>query len=132
MTAIPELYAQERSFQVWEYQVSHGQLLIRSPISPATDHAPARVTNIDIVCLGVEYMCLPRFLGGVIMTRATLEEVRDIGTLLGKAVEPDATAALTSNGRRFHVVAASFVVSENDWDIFDSPFEFRSRFRRET
>lgn len=129
MTGIPELHAQERDFKVWEYQVSHGQLLIRSPISPATDRAPERVTNIDIVCTGVEYMSLPRLLRGIVMAPATLEEVRYIGALLGKTLTRDTTATLASNDRRFHVVASSFVISENDWDIFDSPFEFRSQFR---
>ncbi len=56
----------DRDFEVWEYQISHAQLLIRSPEAPATD-ASERRTNVD--------------------------------------------------------------VSENNWDIFDSPFEFRSQFR---
>ena len=32
----------------------------------------------------------------------------------------------------FAVIAASVAVSENEWDIFDSPFEFRSQFRAST
>jgi hypothetical protein len=36
---------------------------------------------------------------------------------------------LASGGQRFPIVAACLAFTENDWDIFDSPFEFRSRFR---
>jgi hypothetical protein len=44
-------------FQRWEFQVSHGQLLIRSPKDAN------RSTNIDLIFSGVEYMDLPRHLG---------------------------------------------------------------------
>ena len=37
-----------RTFQLWEYRVSHGSLLIRSP--KGEDVA----MNIDIICVGVE------------------------------------------------------------------------------
>ncbi len=123
-----ELRAEDRQFQVWEYQVSHGQLLIRSPKSPPTERAPERTTNVDISFLGVEYMSVPRVLRGLVLEQATPEEVRELGALLGKAPERGAVVVLASAGRRFFVVAHSFAVSENDWDIFESPFEFRSTF----
>jgi hypothetical protein len=124
-----ELRAEDRQFQVWEYQVSHGQLLIRSPKSPATERTPERTTNVDIAFLGVEYMSVPRVLRGLVLEQATPEEVRELGALLGKPPERGAVVVLASAGRRFFVVAHSFAVSENDWDIFESPVEFRSRFR---
>lgn len=124
-----ELRAEDRQFQVWEYQVSHGQLLIRIPKSPATERAPERTTNVDIAFLGVECMSVPRVLRGVALDQATPEEAREIDALLGKAPGRGEIVVLASAGRRFFVVAHSFAVSENDWDIFESPFEFRSRFR---
>ncbi len=119
----------DRDFKVWEYQISHGQLLIRSPKAPATDASPERRTNVDLVFLGVEYMSLPRVFRGLTLERATAEDLQLLEAALGKAPEPDCVRMLVSGGRRFAVVAASVDVSENDWDIFDSPFEFRSQFR---
>jgi len=119
----------ERTFQIWEYQVSHGQLLIRSPKAPATTSSPEFATNIDLVCLGVDYMAVPAILHGLELAEATPDEVQSLEPLLGRVVLPKKVRMLVSQGRRFPIVAVSFDISENDWDIFESPFEFRSRFR---
>jgi len=129
MSAISTPRTDDRTFKVWEYQISHGQLLIRSPRSPATTTSPERHTNVDVVFLGVEYMCLPRVLRGLTLDRATAEELQDLEATLGEAPEPKNVRILVSGGKRFVVVAVYIDVSENDWDIFDSPFEFRSQFR---
>ncbi|MDQ3031404.1 MAG: hypothetical protein M3Y87_03235 [Myxococcota bacterium] len=91
--------------------------------------SPERLTNVDIVFLGVEYMSLPRVLRGLTLDQATPEELRSLEAILGKALEPDGVTMLVSGGKRFAVVAFRVAVSENDWDIFDSPFELRSHFR---
>jgi hypothetical protein len=117
------------TFQVWEYQVSHGQLLIRSPKAPATGTSPEQLRNVDLVCLGVEYMAVPRAFRGLKLCAPTHAELEQLGWLLCKSVAPDDVRILASEGKRFPVVASSFVLSENDWDIFESPFEFRSHFR---
>ncbi len=119
----------ERTFKVWEYQVSHGQLLIRSPKSPATGTEPERVTNLDVVCLGVKYMAVPRAMKGLELAGPTDEEVTGLASVLGGPVRPDEVRVLLSQGRRHVVVASSISVAENDWDIFESPFEFRSQYR---
>lgn len=119
----------DRTFKVWDYQVSHGQLLVRSPKAPATGNAPDYATNVDIVCVGVEYLALPRALHGLCIEPATTAEVRSLAYLVGREVNPEHLRMLISQGRRFCVLAASLTVSENDWDIFESPFEFRSHFR---
>ena len=118
-----------RTFKVWEYQVSHGQLLIRSPKAPATGTSPEFLTNVDLVCLGVEYMAVPRVLHGLELLPPSPDEMRHLEIALGKAVALDNAKVLASDGKRFSVVASSFSLSENDWDIFESPFEFRSQFR---
>ena len=118
-----------RKFKVWEYQVSHGQLLIRSPKAPATKTSPELLTNIDLVCLDVEYMALPRMLRGLELLASTSDEIRYLEALLGKAIDPDHIKILASEGKRFPIVALTFSLWENDWDIFESPFEFRSQFR---
>lgn len=121
----------DRVFQVWEYLVSHGQLLIRSPKAPATGNSPELSTNIDLVCLGVEYMALPRRLSGLEIAPPTSDELRALDVVLGTAVDRKNVRILASEGKRFPVVAASCSFFENDWDIFESPLEFQSRHRAE-
>jgi hypothetical protein len=127
MSTPPEV--SDRVFKVWEYQVSHGQLLIRSPQAPATNTSPERTTNVDLVCLGVEYMALPRAFRGLALVHPTRNELEQLESLLGRPIDSSNVRMLASEGKRFPVIASSFSLSENDWDIFESPFEFRSQFR---
>ncbi len=119
----------DRAFQLWEYQVSHGQLLIRSPKTPAIGTSPEQFTNIDLVYLGVEYIAAPRHLQGLELGAPTSDEIQHIETILGRTITPNNIMILVSGGKRFSIVASSLTISENDWDIFESPFEFRSQFR---
>jgi hypothetical protein len=108
-----------RTFQLWEYKVSHGSLLVRSPRNEADD----QLTNIDIVCTGVEYVALPRFLVGVEICSASEIEVETMKAHLLKDVTKADLYVFLSQKRRYVVVAASIKIEENDLDIFDSPFE---------
>src|SRR5437879_4562815 len=110
----------DRAFHLWEYQVSHGQLLIRSPKSPSGRDEPGCDTNVDLVCLGVEYLALPASLHGLEVTQATDDEKAQIEQLLGRKLEPKNIRILVSLGQRYPIVAAFFSLSENDWDIFES------------
>ena len=106
-----------RVFQLWEYSVSHGSLLIRSP--RGSDFS----TNLDIICCGVEYIAAPRFLRNLNIVDPTGEELSCLEVKLGKNIAPSSVLILSSSGNRFAVVAASFKFEENQCDIFDSPFE---------
>jgi hypothetical protein len=105
-----------RTFQLWEYLVSHGSLLVRSP------QAEGVKTNVDIVCTGVEYIEVPRFLRGLEIKEPRPEELQRLGDVLGKPLLPSSICILASGAHRFAIVAASFKVDENENDIFDSPF----------
>jgi hypothetical protein len=106
-----------RAFQLWEYKVSHGSLLIRSPQSPGIP------TNIDLVCKGVEYLAIPRHIHGLDLVEGTAEEIKALSQLLQKDIElPSKVRVIVSEGRRFPIVAAFFTISENEHDIFHSPF----------
>ena len=119
-----KLHATDRTFQVWEYEVSHGQLLIRSPKSPASRTSPEQLTNVDIICLDVEYMSLPRVLRGIEFARPTSGETSELERILRRRIEADRVNILQSEGSRFFVVALSLSMSENDWDIFDPRSSF--------
>jgi hypothetical protein len=122
-------FASSRSFQVWEYQVSHGRMLIRSPREPASSTGPEHLTNLDIDLWGVVYFELPSCLHGVEIAIPTREEVERIGVVVEKPLQPAKVVVLRSANHRFFVVADGFTVKENEWDIFESPIEFRSHFR---
>jgi hypothetical protein len=104
------------TFQLWEYRVSHGQMLIRSPKSPTQE------VNVDIAFAGVEYVDLPRYLRDLEIDEPVEADIAFAVDRLGKPVEAKAITVLKVSGKRHVVVAAVANVSESDMDIFESPF----------
>lgn len=105
-----------RQFQLWEYHVSHGSLLIRSPAQPGD------ATSIDIVFVGVEYLAAPRHLGELAVSEATADELQTLEKVLQKKLESSHVWALASSLGRFLIVAVAIRIQEHTGDIFDSPF----------
>ena len=106
-----------REFQLWEYRVSHGSLLIRSP------KGPGRSMNIDLEFVGVAYLSAPRFLRGIRLERGGSGDRRKVRRALGDR-RIDDVFVLVSSGRRHLIAAVACKVQETDADIFDSPFAF--------
>lgn len=104
-----------RRFQLWEYRVSHGALLIRSPKGPDAE------TNIDFVFSGVEYVACPRMLRGMELGTVIPEDTDRIVDNFGPVTAPDQVFVLVSAGARHLVVASSCIIRENMDDIFDIP-----------
>ncbi len=105
-----------RKFQLWQYRVSHGEMLVRSP---RDDEHPR---NADLMFAGVEYLELPRFLPDLEVDEVNETDLARAADRLGKSVERQNVFVLKSQGRRFLVVAAGFKAAETDMDIFDDPF----------
>ena len=105
-----------RRFQIWEYRVSHGSLLIRSP------KGPDAATNVDLVFAGVEYISCPRMMRGLELVSARSVDAQRAAHEAGPLLATDEVFVLLSAGVRYLVVATSCHVSENTDDIFDSPF----------
>lgn len=105
-----------RKFQLWQFLVSHGALLVRSP----KDAAHPR--NADLMFFGVEYMELPRFLPDLEVDEPSDEDMARAEERLGKSAEPQSVIVVRSQGRRYLVVASAVKAAESDMDIFDSPF----------
>ena len=80
-------------------------------------------TNIDIICVGVEYMSLPRYLRNLDIVEPTDVEIRQLEEMLGKPLTVSSVRMFVADTMRFPIVAARFKVAENESDIFDSPFE---------
>lgn len=58
---------------------------------------------------------------GVAVDHGTAEDVAAVNGAFGE-VSPDRIFALLSEGRRHPIAAIACQVSENDADVFDSPF----------
>lgn len=104
----------DRRFQLWEYRVGHGALLIRSPKGPDAK------TNIDLVFSGVEYLACPRMLRGLELAPVTAEDLQRSVAGFGQVVDPDQIFVMISAGVRHLVIATSCHVSENMDDIFET------------
>ncbi len=106
----------DRNFQFWEYKVSHGSLLIRSP------KKGEQRDNVDIKFYGVEYVSLARHMGTVELCDSNEKDLVFLRRILDKSVDAQRVYILKTRTARHLVVAAKMVVEEHDGDIFDSPF----------
>ena len=107
------MFESKRIFKVWDYRVSHQQLLIRSPQRPDT------TTNIDLVFWGVKTFRLDTLLRGVDVRAAEAADIQALG--LNDYVAAGAKVFLLSEGdHSAFVVSGGMKVLENDLDIFDS------------
>jgi hypothetical protein len=105
-----------RDFQLWEYNVSHGQMLVRSPKSPTQS------VNVDITFSGVEYVDLPRHLRGREIDDPTAAEVACAAKRLGKPIKAKEVTVLKAGSNRYLIVATFIKVTESEMEMFDSPF----------
>lgn len=105
----------DRRFQLWEYHVSHGMLLIRSPKGPEINH------HVDLIFAGVEYVSITRLLRGVVIEMATELDLELLESSAGN-FDPNRVFLLHSGRHKNVVVAAAFEARENRDDIFSSPF----------
>lgn len=106
-------FSSNRRFQLWDYNVSHKQLLLRSPSSPEI------AGNVDIVFWQVEYMALPTTLKEVLLASANEVERVAIKTAFGTELEAS-LYRLDSGGRSYFVAAGGFKVLTNHLEIFES------------
>jgi len=111
-------FTSDRSFRLWDFSVSHKQMLLRSPRSPEA------AMNIDIVLWGVEYLDVATSLQGLTIVSPTREDVARAGQAMGGEVALSHVHCFASEGRRFVVVAAGYKVLRNDLDIFESSLEY--------
>jgi len=107
----------ERTFRLWEFNVSHNQLLLRSP------KKKLQPRNIDIAFVGVGYVDIPTRLDGITLCQPNDDEIERICERLGKKVARDQIHVLSSSGKRYLVVATAKQIGDNDLDIFESSLE---------
>ena len=105
-----------RSFEVWDYLVSHKQLIIRSPgTEPGQLH-------IDLYFRGVHYLQCPSWFVGLSITQPTGTELQRFERSLGPSrFERPWLRVLESGGERHFVVAALLKVGETDYPLMVTP-----------
>ncbi len=106
----------KRIFQFWEYHVSHGSALLRSP------HTGDLVSNVDVLLFNVQYLSLPRHLGSIRIEKASSDEIASLERRLARPFGRNEAWVVVSSEQRFLIVASKIEVRESEQDIFDSPF----------
>ena len=106
-----------RVFQLWEYHVTHGRLLIRSPGVKEGEN------NLDMIFYGVEFVSLCRFLKEVSVHEASLAKRKAIERALGKEIEPPIRAwVLRHSAGEAFIVGVQMEINENSDEFMKSSF----------
>lgn len=107
----------KRIFRIWDFRVSHDQLLIRSPKSASEP------SNIDLAFVGVEFVELPTMLKGLRVAEPTADDAKRVELALNRPVALNRVFVIETDGHRYAIVAAAMRVSENELDMFESSLE---------
>ncbi len=110
----------DRNFQLWDYSVSHSQLVIRSPGDEDT------TPNVDFHFRGVMLLGVPTQLRGLKLTDPTDGEVEAVRGTLAHRVEREWVRVLVSAGTRHLIVASHLEVSENTMPVMQTVLEHTS------
>lgn len=105
-----------RRFRAWDFTVSHGSLLIRSP------RGDSHLDNEDIYFVGVEFMSIPRAFDGLEVAIGGEADLLAIAPHAGSFSRETKMFLLRSRDRTSVVVAARCSVSRSDCDIFEVPW----------
>jgi hypothetical protein len=109
----------EGVFKLWEYRVSHKQLLIRCP-KLLPESASSR--NVDLKFYNVEYINLPTVFHDLEIDEANRDEIAFANRCLGKPVDEARVFVLKSREGRHMLIAGVLAVSESVMGVFESPF----------
>lgn len=79
--------------------------------------------NIDIMFFDVDYVEIPRNLSNLKIEEAKDEDVLYVKEKICKTVKLENIIILTSNNKRYLIVASIMKVVENELDMFELPFD---------
>ncbi len=110
-----------RFFKIWQFDISHQRLLVRSPRRDAEEP----LKNIDIRFFGVDYMDIEKGWLGLHVVAPTDTDMQSLTRRLGRTPQLPAKmfVLVSADGRRQIVVAASMEIEENELDIMESSLE---------
>jgi hypothetical protein len=107
--------AANRSFQVWDYAVSHGMLLIRSP-------GEGEQSTIDLVFHGTQFMSVPRHIGEMSVHDGDANARLVLASLWPNFTDKDEVFVISCDGANHYVVAAGMKVTEHHNGVFWNAF----------
>ena len=106
----------DRMVQVWEYTVSHGQLLLRA--TKTENHS----TRLDLVFKDVSVMMLPRSFDGLAVSRV---EPVEMGLESSELISEHSVFRLKGGSFEGYVVAGAFDSNEDELEYYDPSPIFR-------
>jgi hypothetical protein len=109
-------FESDRQFQMWDYSVSHRQILFRSPRS----ESEVTSMNIDLVFWGVAYIEAPTVLDGFLLIAASNDEVERMKPKTAMEFDRSMAYCLESRRQRYLLIASGYQVLRNSLGIFDS------------
>lgn len=106
-----ENFRSERRFEIWDYTVSHSQLLLRSAKTNSEQ------TRIEVLFKGVKLMNLPTYLDGISVEKGSGDFPPQ---LTGIARDGDGLYRVLTRAFEGYVVAGAMFVHADDLD-FNEP-----------
>ena len=112
---VEDYYYPNRRFQLLFYQISHGELIIRSQKNDNYFH------TIDIYFGDVIYMEIPSELNGIRFRRANADDVSYINSKIKKYIIQDNIVVIISEEKEYYIVASVISINENDLSFVELP-----------
>ena len=117
----PEEYNySDRRFQLLFYQVSHGEMIIRSHKNDTVRNVAYEHT-LDIYLGNVTYMELPWRMDGICFRKPNSKDVEYLNTRIDDRVTEDEIIVIQSGEKEYYVVASVISVIENDLSFVELP-----------
>jgi len=105
-----ENFLSSRRFRIWQYYVSHSQLVLRSP----RNENDVNSENIDLIFKGVFYLELPIHSVGIEIRLPTEQELKYLETRSGTRKELTSQFyVLITSDQRYYIGAAFFSIESN-------------------
>lgn len=118
-----------RKFKLWEYWVTHSQLLLRSPGDLREPADSQGRLNIDIEFVDVDYVELPTLMWEMEILKPSPEDCQKASAAVSREVSAEHIFVIVSQGRRYMIVAGAMQISQNDLELMKTNFD-RPPYRR--
>ncbi len=112
---VEDYYYPNRRFQLLFYQISHGEMIIRSQKNNNYNK------TIDIYFGDVNYMEIPSELNGIRFRRANADDVTYVKSKIKKYITQDEIVVIVSEDKEYYIVASVISINENDLSFVELP-----------
>lgn len=99
----------DRKFQLWFYQVSHSEAIIRSHSCDSNEE-----NNLDIYLGGIRYLEIPCVLDGLKIKEITADDTRYLSNKINQNISEKETIVLAVGEKRHYIVASMIKILKNE------------------